>query len=341
MGFFSDIRTTLENNANPANWSAGGSTAAQQTGRTLTDLGAPKNFGKNATSALSHPLSFGTGGIFGGKGGTFEVPHISGGSTTNALSGTDQYGNSGNKNRAIAAVIGAAVGGEALLGGGSGGTATGTGMTETALPSAAGTGGGGTAGAAVGEGTYAGDTLGAGVGPGAGASGAAGTGVGTTTTGMTLGQEVGLGVMGANAINGILNKPKPINTDPNAVGTSAGTTSNALLANFNKGQLQPQDQYNIAKWQQDRLQQSTDYYAKAGLADSSMAQEAAAGITAQGEAMRGQALTNMLNNGLAAAGVASNYSSQQVQLQIQQDQQLQQSQSQFMNTLSQYMMMAG
>ena len=113
-----------------------------------------------------------------------------------------------------------------------------------------------------------------------------------------------------------------------------------MLANFNKGQLQPQDQYNIAKWQQDRLQASNDYYAKAGLADSSMAQEAAAGITAQGEAMKGQALTNMLNNGLAAAGVANTYTQQQVQLQVQQDQQLQQSQSNFMQILAMYGMMA-
>ena len=118
MGFgFSDL--------NPMNWSAGGSTAAQQVGRTLTDLGAPKDFGKNATSALSHPLSFSTGGLLGGKGGTFRVPSFSGGSRTNALSGSDQYGNSANKNREIAAIIGTVVGGEALLSGDSGAAATG------------------------------------------------------------------------------------------------------------------------------------------------------------------------------------------------------------------------
>jgi hypothetical protein len=157
---------------------------------------------------------------------------------------------------------------------------------------------------------------------------------------MTLGQQAALGLMGANAINGLTNHPHPANTDPNGVGAAAGATSAALLANYNKGQLRPQDQYNIARWQQDRLQASSDYYARAGLADSSMAQEAAAGITAQGEAMKGQALTNMLNDGLTSAGVANTYSSQQVQLQVAQDQQLQQSQSNFMQTLAMYGMMA-
>jgi hypothetical protein len=344
MGFgFSDL--------NPMNWSAGGSTAAQQVGRTLTDLGAPKAFGKNATSALSHPLSFSTGGLLGGKGGTFEVPHISGGSRTNALSGSDQYGNSANKNRDIVGALAAIYGGEALFGGGGSSTAGNSAdLLATGVDPGGGavvTGGGATTSTApgiVGSGTTSvGDSAAMGVGTQAGDAAVVGNSVVPTTAttgGMSTAQEVALGLAGVNAIQGLTHHPAAPNADPQKVGTAAGTTANALIDNFNKGQLQPTDQYNIAKWQQDQLQSSKDYYAKAGLADSSMATEAAAGISAQGEAMKGQALTNMLHNGLAAAGVASNYSSQQVQLQVQQDQQLQQSQSNFMQTLAMYGMMA-
>ena len=140
---------------------------------------------------------------------------------------------------------------------------------------------------------------------------------GGTAAGMSTAQKIALGLMGANTL---LGKKQPLNPDLMAGATPAQTTSNSILDQYNKGQLNASDQYNIAKWAQDAKASKQQYYANAGLADSSMAKQDIAGIDAQASAMRDQALQNMLQGGLNAAGIANTATGQAVQLQIQQDQ---------------------
>ena len=156
-------------------------------------------------------------------------------------------------------------------------------------------------------------------------------GAATAAKGMTTAQKIALGLTGANAL---LGKKQALNPDLMAGATPAQTTSASILDQFNKGQLNPSDQYNIAKWSQDAKASKQQYYAQAGLADSSMAKQDIASIDAQAGAMRDQALSNMLQSGLNAAGIANSATGQAVQLQMQQDQQAQQAQQQFFQMLA-------
>ena len=151
------------------------------------------------------------------------------------------------------------------------------------------------------------------------------------TSGMTTAQKIMLGLGGANML---LNKPQPLNPNLMAGATPAQNVSTQILDQYQKGQLNPADQYNIAKWAQDTKAAKQQYYAQAGLADSSMAQQDIAQVDAQASAMRDQALQNMLQGGLNAAGIANTAVGQAVQLQIAQDQQAQQAQQQFFQMLA-------
>lgn len=153
-----------------------------------------------------------------------------------------------------------------------------------------------------------------------------------TGAGMSTAQKIALGLAGANALFG--GKKQPLNPDLMAGATPAQTTSASILDQFNKGQLNASDQYSIAKWAEDTKAKKQQYYQQAGLADSSMAQQDIAQIDAQAGAMRDQALQNMLQGGLAAAGIANTATGQAVQLQMQQDQQAQQAQQQFFELLA-------
>ena len=148
---------------------------------------------------------------------------------------------------------------------------------------------------------------------------------------MTTAQKIALGLVGLNALGG---KKPGLNPTLMAGATPAQTTSNKILDQYNSGQLNPADQYNIAKWAQDAKASKQQYYAQAGLSDSSMATQDIASIDAQASAMRDQALQNMLQGGLAAAGIANSATGQAVQLQMQQDQQAQQAQQNFFEMLA-------
>jgi len=162
-------------------------------------------------------------------------------------------------------------------------------------------------------------------------TGGAASGAGAAAKGMSNAQKIALGLTGANAL---LGKKQALNPDLMAGATPAQTTSNSILDQFNKGQLNASDQYNIAKWSQDAKASKQQYYAQAGLADSSMAKQDIASVDAQAAAMRDQALNNMLQSGLNAAGIANSATGQAVQLQMQQDQQAQQAQQQFYQMLA-------
>lgn len=159
--------------------------------------------------------------------------------------------------------------------------------------------------------------------------------------GMSLTQKGILGIAGANALMGMKNRPPAINTDPYGAGAQISSQAQNMMAMYQKGQLLPSDSSRIALWQQSATAQIQDQYARAGLADSTMAQQATQQVGLQAEAMRQQALTGMMNSALNMAGVANSYVTNMVNLQVQQDQQLQQAQQQLMQTLTMYGMQAG
>ena len=76
------------------------------------------------------------------------------------------------------------------------------------------------------------------------------------------------------------------------------------------------------------------YYAQAGLGDSSMAQQAMAQIDAQAVQMTQQALNNYLQQGSSAAGVAAGPMTSAVTGQIAQNTQAMQQQQAFMTALA-------
>jgi hypothetical protein len=154
---------------------------------------------------------------------------------------------------------------------------------------------------------------------------------------MTTAEKIKLGLNGAGLVAGGIaafgkKNPPPPSVDPTGGKTSA--TANALLDQFNKGQLSPVDQTNVAMWHQNALAASDQYYAQAGLADSSMAQQAHAQIGQQAESMKQQALNNYLQEGLNAAGIAAGPLATNVQNTLNQDAQVQQAQAQFFQTLA-------
>lgn len=218
---------------------------------------------------------------------------------------------------------------EASMAGGGGGGDTGSGLTpaqQASDPVLAGDGGQAWAPSAGPDVPSAPPLAEGGTTATSGATGAA--------TGMSTAQKIALGLMGWNAFGGKKQKKQPLNPDLMAGATPAQNTSNSILDQFNKGQLNAADQYNIAKWAQDSKAKKQQYYAQAGLSDSSMATQDIASIDAQAGAMRDQALNNMLQVGLQAAGIANSATGNAVQLQMQQDQAQQQAQQQFFEMLA-------
>lgn len=91
----------------------------------------------------------------------------------------------------------------------------------------------------------------------------------------------------------------------NAIAAPAAAEEKNLLDQFNKGQLSAADQAGIAQWAAKQKAAAQQYLAKAGLSNSSMAQDMMSHIDQQADQMRQQGLNNMLTNGLKAAGVAN------------------------------------
>ena len=114
--------------------------------------------------------------------------------------------------------------------------------------------------------------------------------------------QLGLGTLGLiNQVKQGSNAQKQMN----AIAGPASQASQQLLAQFKAGQINPSDAYAIQQWQQTQQAQSDQYFAQAGLSNSSMHQQASSQIAAQAEAMRQQAVQNLLTQGLSAAGVAN------------------------------------
>lgn len=120
----------------------------------------------------------------------------------------------------------------------------------------------------------------------------------------------------------------------NAIAKPVSDTSNQLLAQFNKGQITGADQYKIQQHAQEQTAAVNSYYAKAGLSNSSMHLQALDKVQQDAEGMRQQALQNMLNEGLRAAGVADPYLAQGIRASLAQDQQAQSNMAAFMQQLA-------
>jgi len=120
----------------------------------------------------------------------------------------------------------------------------------------------------------------------------------------------------------------------NAIAKPVSDTSNALLAQFNKGQITGADQYKIGQYTQQQTAAVNSYYAKAGLSNSSMHLQALDKVQQDAQGMRQQALQNMLNEGLQAAGIADPYLAQGIRASLAQDQQAQTNMAAFLQQLA-------
>jgi hypothetical protein len=168
----------------------------------------------------------------------------------------------------------------------------------------------------------------------AGAGSGAGSGA-ATSAGMSTSQKIALGLGGLGALSGAFSPKPPVN---NLVNPTIQNAGNQLIDQAMKGQLNPGDMGRIATSRTQDLARSADYYAKAGLSDSSMATAAAADINAKYDNAAYQITQGYYQQGMQAAGITNSQVAQQVQLAMQQDQAAQAAQSQFFQTLMMYSM---
>ena len=138
----------------------------------------------------------------------------------------------------------------------------------------------------------------------------------------------------AMASSGRQAQPTQAQNQQSNIATTQQQQGQRLIDQYNAGTLSPADSFNTAQWEQQQIEATKAYYQRAGLGDSSMAQQAIAGIQAQAASMRSQALQNYLNSGMSALGTASNTLSPIIQQQINADHQAQQAQQNFFTALA-------
>jgi hypothetical protein len=118
------------------------------------------------------------------------------------------------------------------------------------------------------------------------------------------------------------------------IAAPSSAVSNQLLGQYQTGTLNANDAYQIAQYEQQQTASIKQYYASAGLSNSSMESEALSQVAMQGNAMRAQAVQNLLSGGLQAAGVAQGPQVAAVQASVAADQQLGQASAAFMQALA-------
>jgi hypothetical protein len=161
-----------------------------------------------------------------------------------------------------------------------------------------------------------------------------------TTTNTGLMSQIGSGLknygpMAMSAISAMKgSSPTDAQNQMQGISDTQQQAGQHLIDQYNSGQLNAGDSYNVAQWEQQQTQSTKEYYDKAGLGDSSMAQQAIAGIQAQASSMRQQTLQNYLTQGLSALGNAANTLSPIISQQIAADQRAQQAQSDFFKALA-------
>ena len=120
----------------------------------------------------------------------------------------------------------------------------------------------------------------------------------------------------------------------NSIAAPSSAVSNQLLSNYQTGTINPSDAFQISQWAQQQTAATQQYYANAGLSNSSMEAAALGQIQSQAVAMRGQALQNVLSAGLQAAGVAQGPQMAAVQASVAADNALSSASSNFINALA-------
>ena len=114
----------------------------------------------------------------------------------------------------------------------------------------------------------------------------------------------------------------------------AQALENSLMQQYQAGTLNPAQQAQVAQWSDQQKAQTQAYYAKAGLSNSSMEQDAMAQIDSKAQMMRQQILDSMLTSGVQAAGVANPLLTAGVTAGINQDQAAMTSMQNFLNQLA-------
>lgn len=149
---------------------------------------------------------------------------------------------------------------------------------------------------------------------GIGGTGSSGTGV-LGSLGTTLG-NMGNSVLSSITSNPLeaaalaaasvaaFSKPTDYSAPLQAAAQPALDAANKLYAQYASGQLNAADAASVAKYNTDQTAAMKDYYAKAGLSDSSMAQSSAQQIGQQTAAMQSQLSNAELQSALSATGVA-------------------------------------
>lgn len=89
-----------------------------------------------------------------------------------------------------------------------------------------------------------------------------------------------------------------------------------LVAQYRSGKLNQADQYAIDQWEQGAIAQTKDYYARAGLSDSSMAKNAEASIHNAAVARKQEALNNLLAMGTNILNITDRYQAMAVQAEL-------------------------
>lgn len=169
-----------------------------------------------------------------------------------------------------------------------------------------------------------------------GAAGAAAGAAGAGSGGFGWGQALGYGAMGAGALYGLFGGGgggSNVNPDPYGIGQQMSAESSRLWGMYNKGEITPAEQAQIGQYEQQQSQAVKDYYHKAGLADSSMAQEALGQVKQHANLMRLQANQSLLQPAIQASGLATEYANQLYQYNLMQDQEKQQAMQNFMGTV--------
>lgn len=139
-----------------------------------------------------------------------------------------------------------------------------------------------------------------------------------------LGNTLRYGIPALGAVGGLMqrNAAMKLAGQYRDLGASQRGVGEDLVAQYKSGKLNPADQFAIDQWAAGALAQTRDYYARAGLSDSSMAKNAEAAIQNQAVARKQEALNNLLTMGTNILNITDRYQAMAVQAEMQANQAL-------------------
>jgi hypothetical protein len=127
----------------------------------------------------------------------------------------------------------------------------------------------------------------------------------------------------------------------NAIAGPQRDLGNRLIAQFNSGQINAADQAAIDRWQATATAQSRQYFANSGQSNSTAALQSERDIGAQGNAMKAQALQNMLVQGTTLLNIADRYQLAAVQAELRGDTALMSMAGSFMGSYAKWLATEG